>query len=210
LKRLVLARNGPTSRIVVRRRRHPHITTAVTKNTTIVASTIVLRQQLGVGDVLLAVFVCKRVHHHHHHQLSLVRINLQSWGKQAVCPRMVQNPSCQTQEMKTETSFGLFAPGTFLSRFDFIGFPRKMKTTMKTSGRIRWRGRTIVMAFIWILCMLMFLSIHMTEALPLMILTSTRSKCMSVIAPQGQVISIEYYAPGTISEMKRIFLLQHL
>jgi hypothetical protein len=31
---------------------------------------------------------------------------------------------------------------------------------------------------------------------PYMILTSTRSKCLSVLAPQGQTITIQYDAPG--------------
>jgi hypothetical protein len=44
-----------------------------------------------------------------------------------------------------------------------------------------------------LLCALSAIAIH---GLPYMILTSTRSKCMSVIAPQGQTITIEYDAPG--------------
>jgi hypothetical protein len=34
------------------------------------------------------------------------------------------------------------------------------------------------------------------QSLPYMILTSTRSKCLSVIAPQGQTITIAYHVPG--------------
>jgi hypothetical protein len=47
------------------------------------------------------------------------------------------------------------------------------------------------------ICVVAFLSlVHFSQAVPYMILTSTRSKCLSVIAPQGQTITIEYDAPG--------------
>lgn len=34
------------------------------------------------------------------------------------------------------------------------------------------------------------------QGLPYWILTSTRSKCMSVVAPKGQTITVKYDAPG--------------
>jgi hypothetical protein len=40
-------------------------------------------------------------------------------------------------------------------------------------------------------------SAFFVDAVPYMILTSTRSKCLSVIAPQSQTITIDYDAPGS-------------
>jgi hypothetical protein len=38
--------------------------------------------------------------------------------------------------------------------------------------------------------------LNFVGAVPYMLLTSTRSKCVSVIAPQSQTITIDYHAPG--------------
>jgi hypothetical protein len=48
-----------------------------------------------------------------------------------------------------------------------------------------------------LVCLLLLLMGIGVESTPYIILTSTRSKCVSVIAPQGQTITISYYAPGT-------------
>jgi hypothetical protein len=39
-----------------------------------------------------------------------------------------------------------------------------------------------------------------------MILSSTRSKCFSVIAPHGQTITIEYDAPGKLQQIIYIYI----
>ncbi|KAG7343923.1 emp24/gp25L/p24 family protein [Nitzschia inconspicua] len=61
---------------------------------------------------------------------------------------------------------------------------------MTVTTRIRYGWVAVVTSLL--LAVMLF---DCTSALPYMILTSTRSKCMSVVAPQGQTIKIDYYAP---------------
>mmetsp|Transcript_61525 Transcript_61525/g.150594 ORF Transcript_61525/g.150594 Transcript_61525/m.150594 type:complete len:331 (+) Transcript_61525:92-1084(+) len=68
--------------------------------------------------------------------------------------------------------------------------PKKKMTTMCISSMTKQLLLVVSLSMIYA-----FVVIDVVDAVPYMLLTSSRSKCLSVIAPQSQTITIDYDAP---------------
>jgi hypothetical protein len=110
-----------------------------------------------------------------------------------------RSSSCDNKKSDHETT-SPDRPSTQLAYIFAYIFARWLfivETKSRTFGTTRIRRCSTTALLFMTMTFLLGLLTHSATALPYMILTSTRSKCMSVIAPQGQTITIDYTTPGT-------------